>query len=300
LLSTKPAALESQLYLPDYLNDRHMRGMGVAVCCYTHKGVAAVRELMERWEGQFLLVVLESTPEIESTVLPFAANPPAATRTESLHKLRAQLTDRCAASNKVRSQPLMCYITVADGASQDAAYAQRIAHSLRPRSAQFVYLDHHAAHADQSWLPAWLSVLTKGGLLIGTQYFPPAHTAWKDRGGRRNGWAPITGHGQGASSTTFEEIETQAAWHRLAVRLMHNTYAAQTLALAQAQSLLATYSEREPSYCDEYAAPHAVESTAYPDNIQGELRGAYSEWIRDDAVRRWECAPAWYMHKLRQ
>ena len=85
----------------------------------------------------------------------------------------------------------------------------------------------------------------------------------------------------GVSTTPMQRVQAM-------LRAGQHAIDAQTARLGQ--SVLLTYRERDPVYCEPFASRHST----YSDNSSA------SNTMRERAMwEAWECAPAWYLHKYR-
>jgi hypothetical protein len=305
-LTPKPTALDSQLFLAEYLNDRHVRGTGVAECCSTHKGVATVERLIQRWEGDHLLILINDVPA------PPALNTEAGgaiNSTDVRAALQHRLHSVCQQANVSRQRLLNCFVVVPPVAdtgdhrsNADLSFVRQIAHALRPRSLQFVYLHgHQGPHCEHvATLRAWTRALAKHGVLMSSHYgsakrlhYTPADPHSTDAGVAVNNGTSVTA--QASPSPNASNPPTPHHIRRnIATHLTHARFAAYTLAAELRQNLQLTFAERDPSYCTSFVHSHSSEKQWH---LSERASPNYQEWAT--LTESWECSPAWYMHKLR-
>jgi hypothetical protein len=305
-LTPKPTALDSQLFLAEYLNDRHVRGTGVAECCSTHKGVATVERLIQRWEGDHLLILINDVPTLPalSTAAGGAIN-----STEVSDTLQHRLHKLCQDANLARQRVLNCFVVVPPAGyigdlrrNADPSFVRRIAHALRPRSLQFAYLDgHQGPHCEHvAALRAWMRALTKQGLLMSSHYgsakrlhYTPADPHSTDVGVVVSNSTSVTARTSPAPSASNPPTPRHTR-RNIATHLTHARFAADTLAAEPRQNLQLTFAERDPSYCTSFVHSHSSEKQWH--RLE-RATADYQEWAA--LTESWECSPAWYIHKLR-
>lgn len=218
LLTTKSMAIESQLLLPEFLNSRLLRGTGVAVCCGTHKGVATVKRLVEKWRGEHLMVIVESTPEGDR---------------RSVQQLATELEAHCDAQKAAGSQ-LICVIAtppqnplLRSVLPLNVPFNRRVSTAMRSGSASFVFTDVRGAYDElREGLQDWSRVLGKYGVLMGTQY---GAQPWSNA---------VTVSTDGVTETT-----------RLVAEQVGVRFAVNYLSEQLNQHALLTYLERDLEYC---------------------------------------------------
>ena len=308
LLASKPIALASQLEVPKYLNTRNMRGTGVVSCCTTHKGVQTVYEIIEHWRGEFILIIIENTPALTEKSLQLGEENSVSDISTSLQDMAARIRKYCRDRTERSERKLTCHISTppAEASMLESVYppgvshARFLGHSLRSSSVSFVYLDVLPSFTEQSAsLEVWWKSLTKSGLLMGSGYAPPTP---------QRPWASTAGYAPEGSSSS-PEVNTDIAvavshlgkqWiaasglstpmQRVQAMLRAGQHAIDAQTARLGQSVLLTYRERDPVYCEPFASRHST----YSDN------SSVSNTMRERAMwAAWECAPAWYLHKYR-
>jgi hypothetical protein len=305
-LTPKPTALDSQLFLAEYLNDRHVRGTGVAECCSTHKGVATVERLIQRWEGDHLLILINDVPALPALNTEAGG---AINSTDVRAALQHRLHSVCQQANVSRQRLLNCFVVVPPVAdtgdhrsNADPFFVRQIAHALRPRSLQFVYLDgHRRPHCEHvAALRAWMRALTKQGLLMSSHYgsakrphFSLADPRSTDVGMIVSNGTSVTARTSPAPSASNPPILHHIR-RNIATHLTHARFAADTLAAELRQHFQFTFAERDPSFCAAFVRSHDVE---LQQRRKGQPITADQEWAA--LAESWECSPAWYIHKLR-
>jgi hypothetical protein len=305
-LTPKPTALDSQLFLAEYLNDRHVRGTGVAVCCSTHKGVATVERLIQRWEGDHLLILINDVPTLPALNTEAVG---ASNSTEVWTSLQHRLHKFCQDTNLARQRVLNCFIVVPPvgdtddhRSSAEPSSVRRIAHALRPRSLQFVYLDgHRGPHCEHvAALRAWMRALTKHGVLMNSHYGSPKRPHYALAGPRSTDVGMIVSNGTSVTARTSPapSASNPPTPHHIrrniATHLTNTRFAADTLAAELTQNLQLTFAERDPSYCTSFLHSHSSEKQWH--RLE-RATADYQEWAA--LTESWECSPAWYIHKLR-
>lgn len=263
MLSSKSLALESQLRLPEFLNSRVLRGTGVAVCCETHKGVTAVKRLMESWRGEHLLVIVESAPRLYAT--PIVDGNGVLGMLATTSQLASELASYCDAHRRPGGK-LVCVLTtppaspvLRNALSAGVPYSRHLATAMRSGSVSFVYTDMRQGYGEQCLgLLEWSRVLTKYGVLMGSQY-------------------------------GTERIRATTVW-RVTAGLLDTRLAVNFLADQLDQHPLLTFLERDPAYCEPFAALRL--------QAQDKSETAQTPAMREMAARL-ECSPAWYLIKQR-
>jgi hypothetical protein len=305
-LTPKPTALDSQLFLAEYLNDRHVRGTGGAECCSTLKGVATVERLIQRWEGDHLLILINDVPALPALNTEAGG---AINSTDVRAALQHRLHSVCQQANVSRQRLLNCFVVVPPVAdtgdhrsNADLSFVRQIAHALRPRSLQFAYLDgHQGPHCEHvATLRAWTRALAKHGVLMSSHYgsakrphYSLAGPHSTDAGVVVNNGTSVTARTSPAPSASNPPTPRHTR-RNIATHLTHARFAADTLAAELRQNLQLTFAERDPSYCTSFVRSHSSEKQWH------RLERATADYQERAALTEsWECSPAWYVHKLR-
>ena len=64
LLGSKHIKMESQISLSKSLNSRNLKETGTVLCCDTEKGVKTVKNLILNWGGNYLNIMILSSPRL--------------------------------------------------------------------------------------------------------------------------------------------------------------------------------------------------------------------------------------------
>ena len=185
--------LDAQDHLGEFLNNRRLVNMGVALCCDSYRGLHAVERLIEQWgqrmdgrspdglpgggtDGAVLVLLVDSFP---TGIHEGAADSPS--MFASREDLVEYLSARCHASHEqsLRGAGLAgCVVSGREGFNlfrRGAGGGQR-GSLYRKAILSFLYIDTCGIYADcLTTLREWYPALQPGGVLMGSVY-APVHT----------------------------------------------------------------------------------------------------------------------------
>lgn len=136
-------SLESQIFLPEYLNFRQNIGIAIVYCCDTTKGLAVLKRLVSEWHGSHILIDVNRIPATYSG--------------SSSSEFLAEILSECSFSK------ITC-ITTVDLLNLERKLSIRLKPSL-------VYIDIYDSYQEYIRLLSWWTAqLTTGGMIVGSRF----------------------------------------------------------------------------------------------------------------------------------
>lgn len=150
-IASKTVSLQSQLLIPEFLNDRDLNDVGYVLCCDSSRGTSTVLNLIDHWDVNRIIIFLVNKPVLYSgTMSAFAEF----------------MIGKCRSTGLVAGRKRNCFVKLVGAKSISSLFK-----SIPNNSLDFVYTDIYLGYNEyKAVLRQSFPLLKIGGVLMGSRY----------------------------------------------------------------------------------------------------------------------------------